>query len=135
MDELPLEVCKIIQQYKEDMELLTETPQAQHYICEILAEERNIIAKICALSFGHYATVLRAKDILEASVDLIEFYRESENNWNKRHAIWGLSPTENPPACCSHIGYLVYQWLCLEGERATVDGLIASCLLDKIALW
>ena len=90
MDELPLEVCKIIQQYKKDMELLTETPQAQHYICEILAEERNIIAKICALSFGHYATVLRAKDILEASVDLIEFYRESENNWNKRHAIWGL---------------------------------------------
>ena len=134
MDKLPIDVCRIIQQYKEDFELLEQTPQVQHYICGILAE-RNIIAKICALSFGHYATILRAKDILEASTDLIEFYRESENNWNRRHAIWGIMPTENPPTCCSHIGYLVYQWLSIEGERATVDGLIASCLLDKIALW
>ena len=134
MDKLPIDVCRIIQQYKEDFELLEQTPQVQHYICGIHAE-RNIIAKICALSFGHYATILRAKDILEASTDLIDFYRESENNWNRRHAIWGIMPTENPPTCCSHIGYLVYQWLSLEGERATVDGLIASCLLDKIDLW
>ena len=78
MDKLPIDVCKIIQQYKEDFELLEQTPQVQHYICGILAEERNIIAKICALSFGHYATILRAKDILEASTDPIEFYRIRE---------------------------------------------------------
>ena len=135
MDDLPLDVCKIIRQYQEDMELLTDTPQVQHYICGILAEERNIIAKICALSFGQYSTILRAKDILEASTDLIEFYRESEKNWNRRHAVWGLRPTESPPTCNEHIGYLVYQWLCIEGERATVDGMIASCLLDRISLW
>ena len=135
MDQLPLDICNIIQQYKKDMELLTETPQHKNYISTILAEERNIIAKICALSFGHFATILRARDILEASVDLIEFYRESEFNWNQRHQIWGMQPTENPPACCAHIGYLVYQWLCLEGEQATVDGMVASCLLEKFALW
>ena len=135
MEKLPLDVCKIILQYKHDMELLTETPQAQHYISTILAEERNIIAKICALSFGHYATILRAKDILEASTDLIEFYRESENNWNMRHQIWGITPTENPPTCSEHIGYLVYQWLCIQGSNATVDGMVASSLLNKIALW
>ena len=135
MEKLPLDVCKIILQYKHDMELLTEPPQAQHYISTILAEERNIIAKICALSFGHYATILRAKDILEASTDLIEFYRESENNWNMRHQIWGLTPTENPPTCSEHIGYLVYQWLCNQGSNATVDGMVASSLLNKIALW
>ena len=126
---LPLEICNLIKQYKLDMELLTETPQHQNYISTILAEERNIIAKICALSYGQY---LRAKDILEASMDLIEFYRESEINWNQRHQIWGIQPTENPPTCCKHIGYLVYQWLCLESE---VDGMVVSCLLDKFALW
>ena len=135
MEKLPFDVCKIILKYKEDMELLTETPQAQHYISTILAEERSIIAKICALSFGHYATILRAKDILETSVDLIDFYRESETNWNKRHAIWGLTPTESPPTCNQHVGYLVYQWLCLQGENATIDGMVASCLLDRFALW
>ena len=129
MDVLPLDICNIIQQYKLDMELLTETPQHKNYVCTILAEERNIIAKICALSFGQY---LRAQDILEASMDLIEFYRESEMNWNQRHHIWGMQPSENPPVCCTHIGYLVYQWLCLEGA---VDGMVASCLLDKFALW
>ena len=135
MEKLPLDVCKIILQYKHDMDLLTETPQAQHYISTILAEERSIIVKICALSFGHYATILRAKDILEASVDLIDFYRESERNWNRRHQIWGITPTENPPMCDEHIGYLVYQGLCIQGENATVDGMVASSLLNKIALW
>ena len=135
MDELPLDVCRIIDQYKLDMELLTATPNMQRYISTVLAEERNIIGKICALSYGSLPTILRAKDILEASVDLIDFYRDAETNWNKRHDVWGLTPIQNPPSCSNNIGYLVYQWLCLEGQQANMDCLVATGFLNKYTLW
>ena len=81
METLPLDVCNIIQQYKLDFELFEEQPNPVHYVSTFLAEERKIITQICALSFGNLATILRARDILDASVDLIDFYREAEKNW------------------------------------------------------
>ena len=132
MNDLPLVICNIIQKYKEAFELIDARPEPQHFVNTILADERSIIKKICALNF---ATILRARDILDASVDLIEFFMEAEKNWNKRHEIWDLVPTESPPSCKNNLGYLVYQWLCLEGPEATVDGLLAASLLDKFAMW
>ena len=135
MEALPLDICKIIDQYKVSMELLEARPQPQHYVSKFLAEERQIITQICALSFGNLAAILRARDVLEASVDLIDFYHEAEENWNAQHDVWGLTPVDNPPACREHIGYLVYQWLCLQGDNASLDGIAASCLLGKFCFW
>ena len=135
MEALPLDICQIINKYKVSMELLEARPKPQHYISTFLAEERSIITQICALSYGSLATILRARDILEASVDLIEFYRSSERNWNAQHEVWGITPFENPPTCREHIGYLVYQWLCMQGENASLDGIAASCLLGKFCFW
>ena len=135
MEALPLDICKIIDQYKISMELLESRPQPHHYISKFLAEERHIITQICALSFGDMSTILRARDILEASVDLIDFYHETEQNWNAQHEVWGLTPYKNPPGLREHIGYLVYQWLCLQGENASLDGITASCLLGKFCFW
>ena len=132
MDDLPLAICKIINQYKEAFELIDDQPEPEHFISRIFAEERNIIVKICALNF---ATILRARDILDASADLVQYYMEAEKNWNKRHEIWDIVPVENPPSCRNNLGYLVYQWLSLEGPEATVDGMLAANLLDRIALW
>ena len=135
MEALPLDICKIIDQYKVSMELLEARPKQHHYVCKFLAEERDMITQICALSFGNLATILRARDILEASVDLIDFYRESESNWNAQHDVWGLMACDSPPACREQIGYLVYQWSCLQGENASLDGIAASCLLGKFVFW
>ena len=77
---LPLDICKIIEQYKVSMELLEDRPKPQHYVSKYLAEERQILTQICALSFGNLSTILRARDILEASVDLIDFYDAAPNS-------------------------------------------------------
>ena len=135
MDTLPLDVSNIIQQYKRDFELLEEQPNPEHYISSFPSYERKIITQICALSFGNLATILQARDILEASVDLIDFYREAETNWNQRNAVWGIVALHHPPCCQNHIGYLVYKWLCLEGENAGMDGFVATCLLNKFCFW
>ena len=135
MDCLPTDVSNIIYKFKRDMELLEGSPQPQHFISTFLEEERRIITMICALSFGQISTILRAREIIEASVDLIEFYRASEVNWNERHAVWGITPYETPPVCSNHIGYLVYQWLCLQEENVSLDGIAASCLLGKFCFW
>ena len=81
MDDLPLDVCKIIHQYKRDMELFVQQPEAKYYISPFLEDERQIIKNICALRLGTLPTLLRVRDILEASVDLIDFYRERERIW------------------------------------------------------
>jgi hypothetical protein len=135
METLPLDVCNIIQQYKLDFELFEEQPNPVHYVSTFLAEERKIITQICALSFGNLATILRARDILDASVDLIDFYREAEKNWEQRNAVWGMVALRNPPCCSNNIGYLVYKWLCLEGDNAGMDGFVATCLLNKFSFW
>lgn len=135
MDSLPFDVVKIIDQYKLDMEMLMQRPDPSHYMCSFRAEERQILTQICTLSFGHLATVLRVRDILEASVDLIDFYRESERIWNCRHQIWGLTPYNTPPGCSDHLGYMVYKWLCLQSDRDGMDGVIASCIVNQFCFW
>ena len=135
MDDLPLDVCKIIHQYKRDMELFVQQPEAKYYISPFLEDERQIIKNICALSLGTLPTLLRVRDILEASVDLIDFYRESERIWAARHKVWGLTPYAHPPSCGDHLGYVVYQWLSLQGSNGGLEGMVANCMLHKFCFW
>ena len=131
MDALPTVIVKLIMSFKRDMDLLEDEPKPQYYVSPFLTDERKLITKITALCYGEIPTIMRARELLSACTDLGDFYRHSDANWYARHAIWGLTPIHPPPSCRNNLGYLVYQWLSLEGDQAEIDSLTAGLLFGR----
>ena len=117
--------------YKRDMDLLIAEPKPQFYVSQFLTDERNLITKITALCYGEIPTIVRVREMLDACTDLKDFYQHSDDNWCARHAVWGLTPIHPPPACQNNLGYVMYQWLALEGDRAEINALTASVLFGR----